>query len=1213
MYRTDTNRDGVPLLSRPKMSMLRRIASVVFIASPLLVSASSFAQKITLSRTNQPLKSTFKELKGQSGYHFFYTGDLMKNARPVNINVKDEDLRSVLQKIFANQPFDYEIKAKTVVLKQRSGPLVQRQTTKSNNVIDVRGRVTDPAGKPLVGATIKVKGSDRTAVTDETGEFQLKAVAQDATIQVSFIGYTGRELTLNGQSTLNIILEIATAELEELNIVRTGYQTLSKERSAGSFAKPDKNILANRTSSMNILQRLDGLIPGLTVNNAAAASQNRFLVRGVTTIGLVDVNGTVTGTNRNPLFVVDGIAMDDVSSINPQDVEDVTVLKDATAASIWGARASNGVIVITTKKGTTEGKLKINYDAFVNFQGRPDLDYLKTLDSKQFIQAAQEVFDPVIYPWATVSAYSYGSEGVAPAPHDMIQYDLYRGLISAEQAKMRLDSLANIDNRKQIKDLWYRNASLMNHSLSFSTGTSKYAVYGSTAYTKTVSNRPGEKNDSYKINIRQDLSVGKYVQLNLITDLSNNVLGTKRNVDINNNYYPYQLFKDANGNNISMPYMWGLIDPTRQDFEKRSRVSLDYNPLDEFNYGYTKNNSLLSRNILGINVKLLDGLRFEGNYGYVKGYGKEENYDDALSYRVRRELVQFTVAPTSTSTPVYYLPNKGGRYGINNINQQYWTVRNQLSYNNSWSEDKHQLNVLLGQEAQEQVQNVNGSLVRGYNEMLQTYGSVDYNRLLTGVPNTIMPTSVSTSVLRNDSFNQSEQRTRFTSYYSNLAYTYARKYSINGSLRVDKSNLFGLDKSAQNRPIWSVGGKWIMTSEEFMKNLSWLDHLAVRATYGLTGNSPAPGTAASYDILTAFNHSLLPDNTGLEIATASNKKMTWESTKTVNLGLDFRLLNNRITGAIDIYRKKTTDLLGYMPTNSFTGYSTILGNLGDLENKGIELSLNTVNVRKDNFRWNTIFNISYNKNTISKLNLGAPVTTARERVRQQYVEGYAAFAVFAYDFVGLDEMGDPRIRLADGTITKTPNVATVNDVQFKGTYQPVWNGGLSNTFGYKSFSLSANAVFNLGHVMRDDINTFYSGRIRHTGIFGFTTGNLHADFADRWKQAGDENHTSIPSYVSSNSVSSTRRDVGYYQYANTNVLNASYIKMRDITLGYSLPTFLTQKLKADQISFRVQLSNIMLWKANNKGIDPEFINAVTGRRSMLMNQSTLSFGVNAKF
>ncbi|MDR2285512.1 MAG: TonB-dependent receptor, partial [Sphingobacterium sp.] len=866
------------------------------------------------------------------------------------------------------------------------------------------------------------------------------------------------------------------------------------------------------------------------------------------------------------------------------------------------------------KKGTQGDRLKVNYNMFINFQGRPDLSYLPSLNSKQFIQAAIETFDPVNYPWEDVFSYTQGTTGVAP--HQRIQYNLANGLISADQAKYSLDSLAGIDNRQQIKDMWYRNASLMNHSISLSGGSTNYSFYGSAAYTNATSNQPGEKNNNYKVNLRQDFQLGKHIRLNLITDLTNGMNSAKRNAIVDYNFYPYQLFRDANGQSISMPYMMDLSEEMREDFQNRSLIDLNYNPIDEFNYGHTKGNNFLSRNVLGINIKLIDGLNLEGTYGYTKGSGKTEIYDDTKSYMVRNELVQFTVAPEVGSTPIYYLPENGGRYTLNNQDQQHWTIRNQLSYNKNWQADRHQLTLLLGQEVQEQRYTTHSSTVRGYNELLQTYGTIDYNNLsVNGVDDPVMPNYYGSSLLSNDLFRQSERLSRFKSYYMNGAYTYNHKYAINGSFRIDKSNLFGLDKSAQNRPVWSIGGKWILSEENFMPKTDWLQNLAIRTTYGITGNSPDPGTAASKDILSALQSGFLPDRTGLRIATPSNTKLTWESTKNINIGLDFALFNNRIYGTVDLYRKRISDMLGIMPTNTFSGYPNIIGNLGDMENKGIELGLNTVNIRKEAFSWNTIFNIAYNKNQITKLNLNTYDNSSMQRIWQNYVEGAPAFSLFAYDFIGLDALGDPRIRLADGTETTTPNVAKQEDVFSQGTYQPVWSGGMTNIFGYKNFTLSAAIIFNLGHVMRKDVNQVYTNRLYHSNarVDGLTSGNLHQDFADRWKQAGDEQYTNIPSYVSNSSLSYTRRDIQYYTMSNLNVVSASYIKLRDISLAYDLPASLINTIHTDRITLRAQVSNLMLWKANKDNIDPEFIDTASGIRTMRANQGSVSFGVNVKF
>ncbi|HEY8387546.1 MAG TPA: SusC/RagA family TonB-linked outer membrane protein [Parasegetibacter sp.] len=1190
----------------------------------LNVSAKGTSQTISYSGNSVSLKQVFGEIKKQTGYLVLCDLEILEESGPVNIEASSMPLNDFLTKVLKEQGLEFTIKNKTILI--TPGPLSKKilENELAPVVQTVSGTVTDTEGKPLRGASVIIKPLNKGTETDEAGRFTIPGIpAGFYTLEVTLISYSKQVHQIYVSEvpfTIDIKME-ASSDVQEEVFISTGYQTISKERSAGSFSKPDMTVLSQRTGSMNVLQRLEGLVPGLTINNSPSASQNPFLIRGLSTIGL----SGGSGTNRNPLYVVDGIPMDDVSSINPQDIADITVLKDATAASIWGARASNGVIVIVTRKGTHNEKLKVQYDGFINFRGGPDLSYMPVLSGRDFINSAIEVFNlqdannpsryAVVNPWGTISTYSsIANTGVAP--HEVILYNNYRGLISDAQAKTSLDSLAAINNLDQVRDNWYRNSTLMNHSVSVSGGGKVHSFYGSFAFTDNRSNRPGEIDNTFKVNIRQDFRVNDNIQLYLITDLTNSVRKNKRNIDIDNRFYPYQLFTDANGNSLSIPYMRYLSDSTRIAFQDRSKIDLDYNPLTDRETNDTKNDLLTNRIIAGASVRLFDGLKFEGTYGYIKGTNRTMTVDSEKSYLVRSELVQFTVAANPSATPVYYLPSTGGRLSLMNQNQRNWTVRNQLIYDRGFSDGDHQVTLLVGQESQEQFIQTHSSVTRGYSPLLLTSGSVDYAMLAsTGVSGAVMPNNGSRSTLADNSYRGDETQIRFTSYYANAAYTFNRKYSANASWRIDRSNLFGVDKSAQNRPVWSAGVKWSVINENFLANTPWLDDLALRFTYGITGNAPMPGTAASEDILSPASGASLPGGRGLGIATAANPKLTWESTKTANLGIDFAVFTNRIYGSIDVYQKKTENLLGDYPTNSLTGYSSIVGNLGTMENKGIEFTITSLNVNRKHFNWTTRLAAAYNKNKITQLNSLTPITTGLQRIQQQYATGFSAFAVFAYDFVGLDEMGDPLIQLADKTITKARNITSADDIVFKGTYQPVWSGGLSNLLNYRQFSLGLNAIFNLGHVMRRDVNMFYTGRLTHNNMAtgGFTTGNVHADFINRWQNEGDENRTNIPSYVVNPSTSNNRRDITYYQHGDINVVSASYIKFRDITFSYSLPKSVASKIRASFIDVRAQLGNIMIWKANKYNIDPEFHNAFTGMRSMRVNQGTIALGLQITF
>jgi TonB-linked SusC/RagA family outer membrane protein len=1192
-----------------------KFTMVLVMVACLQASARVFAQNVTLQQKNASLVKVFREIKKQTGYIFLYSSEVLKQARTVDIDVRNAPLKNVLNMCLANQSLTWEMDDKTIIIK----PLQEKtqQAEAPAPPIDVSGKVMGADGKPVQGASVQVKGSDKGTTTREDGSFTITGVDEKATLIISGVSIETFEVKVNRRNDLAVLTaspKITTIDEVQVTI-NTGYQTIAKERSAGSFTKVDMAVVGNRTTSMNVLQSLDGLVPGLVVNQTP--NRSPLLIRGLATTGAPNLNGGGrSGTNSQPLYVVDGLVMADIlsttpqddpflmpalSAINPQDIESIVVLKDATAASIWGARAANGVIVITTKKGAFNSKTRINYSGFSNIQGRPDLDYMPLMNNQQFMQAAKEVFNTPGYqaqfPWSTVNSYPNG--GYNLPPHEIIMYNQARGLITPEQANSQLDSLANINNRGQIKDIFYRKAVLSNHTLSLSGGADKYSFYGSFSYTNTKSDQPGEKNENFKINFRQDFKPAKFIRFNLITDLSNNVSSGKRNYGANYSFFPYQLFRDADGRNMNINWLNGVSDSVLASWEGRSRISLQYNPLDEFNRGYTKFEFMQARVNGGVEIDLFKGLRFVGNYGYIKGSRKQRDFESLQSYTVRKEIVTFTVSPTATSVPAYYLPTNGGRLSSTNGDNRNWTIRNQLMFDKN--RGKHQLTMLAGMEVQEQFNTSAITVVRGFDEDLLTSQAADYKALTGFILNTVWPNySGVASTLGYDGLKTNETTTRFTSYYANAAYTWDRKYTLNASWRNDQSNLFGKDKSAQNKPVWSIGGKWAAHNEPFMQSVSWLKQLALRLTYGITGNSPSPGTAASNDITYPYGSAFFPNSIGMQIRTPGNPKLTWESTRTINLGLDFAIFSYRLQGSIDVYNKKTTNLLGVVYPNSLNGWPAIVGNQGTILNKGIEVGLNSVNIRTKVFEWGTNLTFAYNKNKILELTTPAPITTGAAQVGQTLKEGLPTTAAFAYDYEGLDNNGAPQVRLADGKITSNKDITKAEDIKFMGTYQPVWNGGISNNFQYRNFRLAANVVYQMGHVMQRDRNLNFGNKLLR---------NISPEFLNRWRKPGDEAFTDIPPYITNASPSAGISNFAYFTSGDINFVDASFVKLRDITLFYDLPKSLINKVYAQGITFRVQMSNIMLWKANKYGIDPEF-----GQSMVIpVNQKTLTLGANLSF
>jgi len=1164
-----------------------RLITLIILASILQVSALTFGQNITINRKNAPLESVLKDIRAQSGYDFVYDGKVLPQNATVNAVEKNATIEKVLTDLFKELPLTYTVEGKIISIRRRTTGIGTASESKN---IDVHGTVVNIDGKPLAGATVNIEGTAIGTTTNEKGEFSLKKIDETSVLRISFIGYQAIDIQAV-PNVGNVIMKISNGQLQEVVIrYSNGYQEISSERSAGSFAKPDLDIMRNRSGSVNLLQRLDGLVPGLTINNApsAVASGSTFLVRGLTSIN----------ASRAPLIVVDGIEfpVTSIESINMQDVDDITILKDATSASIWGAKAANGVIVITTKKGKNSDKLRIDYDSYFLFEGRPDLGYLPKLNSRQFITTAEQLFTRSVAdnPWG-------GVEAIAPVtPHLQIEYDRYRGIISASTAKTKLDSLAAIDNASQIKNLFYRDAATMNHTLSVSGGGKVYTFYASVNYIKLQSDTPGQTDNRYKINLRQDFNFNKRFQAYLITDLNNTTTSSTNLTIPGSDVVPYQLFQSANGDPMIVNSLGLYSDSLRMDYQARSHVNLDYSPLGDASQGYTKGTSLSGRIVAGARVNLIKGLRFEGTYGYNVLSTNLRDVLDQNAYAVRTELMNATVSPTLTSVPVYYLPTSGGRLTTVNGLTKSWTVRNQLVYDLNFNDN--QITALFGQEATSSTPVTSWAIYRGWDDQLQVSRPVDYAALAAGITGTVPG---NTFTLGNNLGGGEGVITRTTSYYSNVSYSYLKKYTFNASWRIDQSNLFGFDQSAQNRPVWSTGGKWAIGREDFMKQLTWLDKLDIRATYGITGNAPIPGQAASFDILAAQSNVNYVTGAGLVLNTPANKKLTWEETVTYNGGFDFGIFQDRLSGSFDAYIKKTSNLIGFLPVAPLNGYSSVIGNLGNMENRGVELGLNSVNIASKSFLWSTGFTFAYDKNKITHLDYTSPITTGAGMINARYLQGYPAFTTFAYNYAGLNSSGDPQIRLANGTLTSAPNSTVAADVLYMGTSQPVWNGGLSNNFRYEDFQLGINVSYSGGNVLFRNSNTYWGGN----GVL--YTDNISPDFLNRWQKQGDEATTQVPRFASTATIANNR-DINYYMFANTHIINGAYAKVRDITLSYSLPKAFVNSINIQGITFRVQVNNIMLWKANSYGIDPEFITS-TGDRILKTGQGTVTLGAHVTF
>lgn len=1051
----------------------------------------------------------------------------------------------------------------------------------AQNLRTVRGTVMDEFDDVLPGCAIYVSGTSNGVFTDMSGRYIID-VPDDPAIQLvfEFIGMRQQIVAIGDKKVIDIIMRDDTHMLDQ--IVVTGYQTISRERSAGSFASVSGDQVRDQANIHgNILRSLEGSAAGLSVTESADGVN--YIIRGISSIN----------SKREPLFIVDGVAMtkDQVDKlVNPNDIENISFLKDATAASIWGAQAANGVVVMSTKSGKN-GNLSISYNGSFSFKGKPDWSYMDLMTSEQFLKTAAEVFDPQTYKWAdaqnTVYGVSNGDYRVV-YPHEFALYRYFNGEISLAERDAAIAELARVDGRKEYEKYFMSNAYLMNHSVSFSGGNEISNLYASLESQREQGSYQ-DISDEYRIFLRDIIKPAPWLTL----DLSVNAFFSTENSHESSyrvSDLPYVSFFGEDGKELSHS-KYVMTDAYRQSIESVTGINLDYYPVNDFRSSLVKRQSHGVNANAGLTVKLAKWLRYEGRFQYSQSSVAGENFFSGNDFMVRLERAQGT-----DNSGTQYLPSSGGHFTSSNSSVSSYTVRNQINLDRDlFGDGKHRITGIAGFEFSSRKNGRNETFMRGYD--IQTMQHIYYdafNLNMTGVKNPALQafSGSSTNTFAPDDYRQSEMEYRFISMYANGAYSLLDKYSLNASVRVDQSNLFGSDPSVQFKPIWSTGVIWNTSKEDFMDDAkSWLSRLNLRASFGYAGNSPDPGQGGPYNILASVadpNYSQF--GLGYHVVTPANDKLSWEKTRTLNLGVDWAVLGNRISGEIDVYDKLTSNLLAQAPVDPTTGFTTVLSNVGTMTNKGIEFTVNSTNISTDSFEWTTDFNISYNANKLVEMYVEPP-TAAYAMISYNYWEGYPFGTVFAYRWAGLDPAdGMPRVFNTAGDIVRSiTDVDSEDAVRYMGTTVPPVFGSLNNSLRWGNWDLSFSFIYNFGHVLRNDVNRTFSYRLGS---------NLHNDFSKRWKQPGDESKTDIPAYYSLKNSSINESDITYlYKYADINVLDASYIKLREVSMGYRLPSSACRHINAQSAMLRLQASNLATFAFNGEGIDPEAFYLSAGSRA----------------
>lgn len=1074
----------------------------------------------------------------------------------------------------------------------------------------ITGRVTDSNGEPVIGATVMIQGTRIGTATDADGRYSIPARHSDI-ITFTCIGYTTLQVEAGRRSVIDVTLLDDVEKLQE--IVVTGYQTLSKERSAGSFATLKGAALVDKANARgSVLESLEGIAPGLQVNVSNSVSEdNKYLVRGVTSVN----------SNKQPLFVVDGVAtsIESIESLlNSEDIQSVTVLKDATAASIWGSQAGNGVIVIETKSGfNTNGKYNVSYSGTYTYKGMPDYEYLDMMDSETFIKNALEVFDPAGYKEASAltgtGASNYIKNGVL-FPHEIPMYDFAAGRITQSERDAQLAVLAGRDQRADIEKYLMSDAWLTKHSITIEGGTSKNQLFTSLAYEGNQGNSKNLTNN-FRVNLREVHNINKWLRVDLGLNASlqtsnyHTAMGTgsgraltyRDTPSITD--LPYAAFYDESGNPLDHS-VFDMSASLKAKAEDALGTSLHYYPVDEFNSSMNKNQQMAIRANAGITIKIFDGLKYEGKFAFNRANTKYERYMPGDTYIVRYE--QGISYDKNTGTQ--YGPTSGGAYKATDGYTTDWTVRNQLTFDKTVAK-KHAITALAGVEFRDNHTESNSTSKYGFDYQTMKATTYDWTKLQKTMTSALLSPCMGTTGLmlykaNSDSFTLADSRYRYFSLYANAGYSYDRRYTINASIRVDQSNLFGSDPSNQFKPIWSVGGVWNAKNESFLQDVNWLSKLSLRLSYGLAGNSPKPGYGSPIDIITSSTTAYV-DHVAYTISSLAANKMHWEKTTTKNLGIDYAFFNHRLYGSVDLYDKYTTDLIDSKELDPTVGATTVKSNVGELSNKGIELLIGGSIISNRDFRWDASVNFTYNKNLLVKFYHSA-YTSPTSMTTSGNVEGYPLGAMFAYDWAGLTHDGGlPQIYLNDGTIySGNYSKLSADEIHFRGTSIAPYFGSISNSLKYKGFGLSFMFVYNFGNKIWDDQLTYWYDRLG---------GNFHNDFDKRWRQPGDEEFTDIPSYLYTGKGRTYSYEKNLYMYGDIHVLNGAFIKLRELKFSYDLQSKACKALRISGMSLYAQTNNLFYIAANKEGIDPEYAPYSNGSYRPNKMGPSWTLGLTVKF
>lgn len=1146
------------------LNIFKKLSIFILSIAFLQVNANGQRQNnITLSKRNVSFEYVLSEIRQQSGYGILYNSDMMQKASPVSINVVNVSLEEALKASVVGQPFSFQLKNNTVVITPR------KEEQNSASAIDVKGKVLDEKGLPLPGASIRVKGTTQGVVTDVNGVFAIKALDAEAILIVSYIGYQSKEVKAG--ANLTVRLEPNNSNLGEVTVI--GYGTQKKSEVTGSITNVKGGDVADQP-----ITSFDAALGGRAAGvNIVAGSGNLnqapvFRIRGTNSLSL----------SSYPLIVIDGIpsfTTDDdsgsgntennpLSSINPNDIESIDIAKDAAATSIYGSRAANGVVFITTKKGKA-GKAKINFSSNVSINTVYNLP--KLLNAAQYIETKNE---------------GLRNEGTYNASTNYYGYSL--------------DAYGNqIDTRWY--DYVYQTGVSTTNNLNISGATDATKYYGSIGYTDQngIFRQTNFNKKSVLFNIDNKttswLSLGAKINYNNELNGSAMSSGSRGNSSASGGMSRIAIISapivgpyNANGSfNSNSAGFIGIMD-NNGHLSSQSRLGF-YNPVVSMdaNYSNSKVNNIQSSAFVKINP--LKWITAQSIYGIDYRYGTNENYSS---------------------------PYSGEAISSNGSASSIQTTRERVVWTNTLTFDRtlgksHNFSLLLGEEEQ---------TTKGNRFGLSRTGQTDplYNNIQGGWQNVAI-SGTANSVFDNYLF----------SLFSRLQYNYKQKYYATANYRQDEYSALGVNNKKGN--FWGVSGGWDISKEDFWANSSInkvFNNVKLRASYGKVGNI---GGLSDFGAINTYSASLYGGQAGLIYSATGNADLQWETSKKTDIGVNFGLFGSKIIGEIAYYKNNIDGLIFGVPLPPSVGLpnssnNTILKNVGKMYNTGFELTLSGFPMRTDKFSWNSSFNLTTNKNKVLELADGVPsIIVGSNDGFTITLPGYSAGMIYAIRTGGVDPASGRRIFInGEGKKvlyqqvigagapspyqwsyednTRAPAITPAADAVIYKQSAPKVFGGFSNVFNYKGFELNVLITYQLGgYMMNGTQATMRDNRFWNNSV----------DMLRRWQKPGDV--TDIARIVNGDNVSN-----GNTLPLDINVSSTDYLRLKSAMLSYNIPSSFLSKLKLSHTKVYVSSQNLfMLTKYT--GFDPEVTsnanNAISQGidKNQSPNARTFVFGLNFGF